>query len=538
MPQAIDYASKGCCEMTQRMEPSTGCLTEPFRIALLVGAALYLAAACGNEPSPSPGRSEPRTRRTRTDAGAEVQEPAVGQPAISDGRPAFCAHEGDDAIRDVFCADSQPMIRSLVDFQNLFDINPSGPDPNTNHDAFATALSLKPSNGDVAVLGHSTALPGHLISPINPRVIVMGDRIIVAYQRGVQRLELATRTRETYDFKLYLLSFEQACNERDEGCSPGDLYTPAIERDWNQVQVRDEEDLKNTTFDCRQCHRRGRDSSTLLMRELESPWTHFLFPLAATNPIPGVTGSDLMADYVAGKGDEPYGGLALDAISPIAPFKLESVVGNNQPLLFDAPKIENERWPYGPNGYASQPGPSPTWDAAYEAFKRGEQLALPYLEQRAVDVNKQAELAHAYQRYRAGEIEPEELPDLADIFPDDPSLRAKIGLQTEPDATPEDALIQACGGCHNDVLDQSISRARFSIALARLDRAEIDLAIDRIQRPRTTPGAMPPPEARQLDPDVRDRLLDYLRRDLTAVEIDPRLERAATLGMLGGGAGG
>jgi hypothetical protein len=332
-----------------------------------------------------------------------------------------------------------------------------------------------------------------------------------------------------------LLTFTQACNEREDGCSPGELYTPEVERDWRQIQLRDAEDLKNTPFDCRQCHQRGREQPTILMRELQSPWTHFMFPIGSTDGTPGITGADLVRDYLSAKGDELYGGLDVENIAALGPFKLQTISGDSQPLLFDAPTIQNERWPYGPNGYASEPKPSPSWNAAYEAFKRGEQLAIPYVEQRAVDVGKQAELAKAYQRYRAGELEARELPDFADIYPDDPHVLAQIGLTTEPDATPVEALIQACGACHNDVLDQSISRARFTIALGRLDRAEVDVAIDRISRPRTAPGAMPPPEARQLAPGVRERLLEYLRTDLNSSAIDPRLERAATLGMMGGG---
>jgi hypothetical protein len=89
-------------------------------------------------------------------------------------------------------------------------------------------------------------------------------------------------------------------------------------------------------------------------------------------------------------------------------------------------------------------------------FKRGEQLALPYFDQRATDLTKQTALSDAYRRYREGELDADELPDLSDIYPDDAALRARMGLQTEPDASAEDALIQACGACHNNVLDQSI----------------------------------------------------------------------------------
>jgi hypothetical protein len=500
--------------------------------------------ACGSDAtSPTnPTKSQP-TQHEHQDA-AVVEDPAdaaaaeAGAAAAFDpNKPAFCARAGDDAVRDIFCADNPVTIGSLEDFQNLFEVNPRGRDPNDPPDEFAEALYLSPINGDVAVIGHSTALPGHIISPINPRWIAMGSKIILAYQRGVQRVELASRARNTFAFNFYLLSFDQACNDRETGCNPGDLYTDKVERDWNHVQIRESEDLKNTPLDCKQCHQRARDMPTLLMRELKSPWTHFLFPVEATDSLPGIGGNDLMQDYLDAKDGDRYGGLLVEEISPLSAFRLQTFVGNDQPLLFDAPKIANERWPYGPDGYSKTAQPSPTWNAGYEAFKRGEQLALPYIEQRAVDLDKQAALSKAYQKYLAGEIEADALPDLADIFPDDPHLRAQIGLQIEPDATPEDALIQACAGCHNDVLDQSISRARFTVALSRLDRAELDLAIDRVERPRDAPGAMPPPEFRQLDDAGRARLLEYLKQDLSSIEIDPRLEQAAQHGMSGGGGG-
>jgi hypothetical protein len=211
------------------------------------------------------------------------------------------------------------------------------------------------------------------------------------------------------------------------------------------------------------------------------------------------------------------------------PLVLEGLAGS-QPLVFDAPAILDERWPKGPDGYAAEPLASPTWERAYEAFKRGEQLALPYLETRATDPDKQAALTLAYAQYRAGASGADDLPDLGDIFPDDPATRARIGLDSEPDASPADALIQACGSCHNDVLDQSISRARFNIDVSRLDRAALDLAIDRIQLPRDAPGAMPPPEVRQLAPSSRARLIEYLRED-GPLSRDAVLERAAKLGM-------
>src|SRR5688500_11902370 len=84
--------------------------------------------------------------------------------------------------------------------------------------------------------------------------------------------------------------------------------------------------------------------------------------------------------------------------------------------------------------------------------------------------DKLTRLTASYRAFRAGEIDALQLPDLSDIYPEDPQTRAEMGLQTEPAATPARALVQACGSCHNDVLDQSISRARFNIDLGRMDR--------------------------------------------------------------------
>ncbi|HKU39901.1 MAG TPA: hypothetical protein VJR89_17195 [Polyangiales bacterium] len=480
--------------------------------------SVWLLAACAAEPPQREASPSPETPAT----------PQAPQPETprAPARPTFCARAGDDAVRDVFCASQEPAIGSLTEFQDVFGVNPQN-----DIESGVPYVSLE--NGEIALLGHSTALPGHLISPLNPRAIMIGQRVLVAYQRGVQRIEIATLDRNESVYNFYLLSFQQACNTSDAGCSPGDLYTPRIESDWTAVRIQDAEDLKNTPSDCRQCHQRAREQPSLLMRELEAPWTHFMFPIDHRGPLPGVSGGDLTKDYVDAKGDELYGGIAVPGVSSISAFKLEGFVGRDQPLLFDGPRIEDERWPWSPSGYPSTPGPSPTWEKAYQAFKRGEQLAVPYLEQRVADPDKQAAIASAYRQYLAGELHADDLPDFADIYPDDPYVRARIGLQTEPDATPEDALIQACGSCHNDVLDQTVTRARFNIAVGRMDRAELNVAIDRLQRPKDAPGAMPPPEFRQLPADVRDRLVEYLKGDLE--DVDPRLETAAQLGMAGGG---
>jgi hypothetical protein len=250
------------------------------------------------------------------------------------------------------------------------------------------------------------------------------------------------------------------------------------------------------------------------------------------DPYANVT-SPLAADYAEAKGYEPYGGLAgeLTKFTGAGLF-LQNAVTQGQPLQFNSERILEERGVLEAGG-AAMPRRSATWDLAYAAFKRGEQLALPHYDERPTDAVKQAKLTAAYTRYRAGELPVDELPNLADIFPDDPHLRAELGLATEPDATPAEALIQACGGCHNQVLDQTLTRARFSVDIAHVSREELDLAIARIELPRDERGAMPPPGFRQLSPDVRTRLTEYLHNNVRSSEDDALLGRAAGLGMKG-----
>jgi cytochrome c553 len=383
------------------------------------------------------------------------------------------------------------------------------------------------------VLSHSTALGGDVVSPINPRAILIGGGSVLAFNRGAQQVEIASNARDRAALNFYLVTFRQACNDAPGGCKSGDLYTPRIESDWQAVTVRDAEDLKNTPSDCRQCHQRGTREPLLLMREVDGPWTHFFGPdVDDHTSFPEATGGDLVRDYLSAKGDEPYASVPVRVLRGTIGFTLEEVVTFAQPVVFDGAVIENERWPWNGSGYPSEAQPSASWYAAYESFKRGEQLPLPYYAPRPTDPGKQAMLTAAYQSFLHGEIDAADLPDFSDIFPDDSVTRAEIGFQTEPGASAVQALVQACGTCHNDVLDQTVSRARFNVAIGRLDRAELDTAIERLEAPQGTPGRMPPSGRRQLDADGLSRLLDYLKRNERSSEDDAFLEHAATVGMV------
>lgn len=448
-------------------------------------------------------------------------------------RPGFCdgsaARQRATAIDQLFCASRPPVITSLRDLQEQLQLEPFAP----------AAGGGERSRNEVVLLAHSTALPGRLVSPINPRAFILGRDSALAYVRGAQEVELVSRASDgSNQLVFYLLRYQQACNDAPQGCSFGELYTTATEVSWTQLLVQDDSELENTPFDCRACHARGTDQARLLMREVDGPWTHFfdtLEPGDRASVGPEAKGYDLLQDYLAAKGDELYAGIDATRLTPSTAQALEIAAGLDQPVYFDSLAIERERWPRGPDGYADAPRRSPTWQAGYDAWKRGEQLALPHDDPRPTSAEKQARLTAAYARYRQGGLAMRELPDLSDIFPDDAVLRAEIGLEVEPDASPSDALIQACGPCHNDVLNQDLSRAAFNIDLARMSDDELDVAIERIELPRAAAGAMPPLHARALPPHVRERLVEYLRGAARTAQSDPQLARAAEWGMRGGG---
>ncbi|HEX4334560.1 MAG TPA: hypothetical protein VH062_01530 [Polyangiaceae bacterium] len=474
-----------------------------------------LAAGCGS--------SGPATH-----TGHGAPPPAGSSATIAP--PAFCARPGDDTIRDVFCKGSTPSIAGIADLEAALDVTPPSDDYGVGTITGASAV----------LLGHSTSLSGHVVSPLNPRAILPVDQnhVLVAFQRGVQRAEIAAHDRVAPHVNLYLVTFRQACNAAKSGCVPGDLYTPSIESGWTSVEIQDDEDLKNTPSDCRQCHQRDRDAPSLLMREFESPWVHFFGPESADPEdgamTSGISGGLLVQDYRMAKGDEPYGGIPMASIEHTTGFALQLAMDGPQPLLYDSPTIIGEMFPYVEG--ETWPGPeqrSPSWDREYAAFKQGLHLALPYFSALAADPGKLSRLADAYQGYLAGTTQRKDLPDFSDVFPDDPQTRAEIGLQTEPDATPAEALVQACCGCHDDVLDQSITRARFNIALPKLDPAELAVAIERLGRSHDAAGVMPPPEARQLDPSMRERLIAYLKDANFSDDDSALLTKASALGMAG-----
>lgn len=249
------------------------------------------------------------------------------------------------------------------------------------------------------------------------------------------------------------------------------------------------------------------------MQELNAPWTHWMWKQSEGGRV-------LLDDYFAARGDEPLAGMTPEQMDAVDPASLSGVIvfmNPRQASTFDSGRVEDEiklsaaalggKQP----GDNSIPGESPTWRAAYERAKRGEVISLPYHNVKVSDPAKLARLTAAYQAFRRGELERAALPDLRDVFPDDPARLAELGFQTEPGLDGRGVLLQACAQCHDARLDPALSRARFRADLGGMSKAEKDVAIARLRLPEEHPLAMPPARLRVLSDEARQRAIEALR---------------------------
>jgi hypothetical protein len=448
---------------------------------------------------------------------------AAPKPMIREAEPlqrgkdqlqSLCGRHKEDRVSDLFCKGDPPEITSLMELLSALGIYSLTGNGNSAYAGEGFALT-----------GHSTSLSTRSVSSINPRFIYMnaptdndpGKFITFSFTRGEQFAEFVVRNRTTSELTFYLASFKQECNDSDQGCTPGDLLTPAVESDWRSLDMYVEDDLFNTPLDCMVCHQTEGPGTTkiLRMQEFEPPWNHWLYNLTDG-------GHSLIDDYRAAKGDEAFVGIAGDGVLQSNPGLLSSSLyfqgSGTQPNVFVSAQIEREvresAAALGGNQPTdnSVPGESPTWNAIYERAKRGEAISVPYHDVKVTDRDKLEMMTQAYKDFREGRLAKEELPDIRDVYPDDPMLLANMGFTTEPGVEGRDLLVQACSQCHNDRLDQTLSRARFNVSLKGISQDERDLAASRIMLAPDDPSVMPPARFRSLSDEAKQNLVDYLRK--------------------------
>jgi len=457
--------------------------------------AAALAALCGcaagDDAAPKTAFREPERLR-------------VGEAQ----RKALCDRARPDVVSDVFCAGEGPNITSLAELRSALDI---------------ITLDGMAEEG-FAITGNSTSLSARSVSAINPRMVYMrppgvrgNEFISMAFARGEQFAELVVRNRATDELTFYLAMFTQGCNDAAGGCTPGDLLTEAVESNWERLDLYIEDDLVNTPLDCLVCHQPDGPGTPKLLRmqEIDPPWNHWFFNLSDG-------GHAMIDDYLAAKGDEPFAGLVGSDVYQSNPGLLSSTLyfagSGLQPNEFVSAVIEREVKASAAARGGNQPmdnsvpGESATWSAIYERAKRGEAISVPYHDVKVTDPGKLARMTQAYTDYREGRLAREELPDIREVYPDDPVLLANMGFATEPGLGGKELVLQACAQCHNDRLDQSVSRARFNVDIGRLSGEQKELATARIMLAADHPGVMPPVRFRTLSDEAKAELIDYLKR--------------------------
>lgn len=430
-------------------------------------------------------------------------------PKFEEQRRALCARGRSNAIADAFCgADRAPDITSLAELQSAIGI---GFEPGRPRPGFSLTTN-------------STSLATRSTSSINPRAVFVqtpeqradGAFMSLAFVRGDQQVEVAVLPPDG-DMALYLLRYEQECNEaneREQPCSFADLLTPATESGWTRWSIYDDVDLKNSVLDCRVCHQPEGPGTPVgyRMQEFRNPWTHWMAAF-------GEGERALFTDYaLAHAPDESYAAIPPELFVQSNPILVENFFkssGGVEPNEFPSETIEEEVKASAPGQPEdnSTPGRSATWDALYERAVRGEVGPPPYHDVKITDAEKLATMSNAYRAFMAGEIGPDELPDIRQVVRDDDDTLRALSIRPKAGLDGAEILVHMCAQCHNEKLDQGISRALFNpFKLDELPRDVKDRAIERLRLPRDDRFKMPPIILRELSDDEIEAVIAVLKR--------------------------
>ena len=490
-----------------------------------------VAAACGNDSSslkPVLG-----AKRTTTNPATGQVEPDYNDPHVtsketlpdplellSKGQAqndALCARAGAvatndsldtfNAITSMLCKTKTPItsIRDLEDAIGLTFPNRSIQGTNSSN-----------GNPGFAFLANSSSLVARSVSAINPRAFLFSPPqgqptkipgfTALAFARGEQFVEIAAQSpKGNHKLSLYLVKFDLPCGTN---CGNGDLLTPNTEKNWSNVTVYDDEDLKNTLMDCRECHQPQGPSQPLMLRmqELQTPWTHW-FKNDVQNTPGGVT---LMQDYFrAHSTDEDYGGIPGVLIDKSDGRALEDFLsgqgfgdGGNQPNEFNTLQIEQEI----ENSQSGQPavnipkGSSQTWDGIFQTAFQGNAIPVPYHDVKNTDPDKLQFATDSYKAFMSGSSTTLDT-DIRRVFLDD--ALEDMTMLSKTGATGAQVLVQTCAHCHNPSLDQTLTRARFDVTkLSTMSAAEKSLAITRMKLDPSDRLHMPPAALRSLPDDA------------------------------------
>jgi hypothetical protein len=399
----------------------------------------------------------------------------------------------------------------------------------------------------VAATTHSLGLSARIVSAANPRTFVFTNNIeyvpippdklaVVSFARGEQLVELVALDTRTYDWNFYLLSFSQACNMA--GCTPEELLTERVERDWTSYTLYSDRDLLDTPLDCVSCHLPYGEGThkLLLMRQLPDPWLHWgdfrgVNETAdcsqdgpkGTDPgrrVPG-EGLDVLVALEGPKGR--YGGIDVNELSASLSGRLMSdfyvdarLTINDSPYGGNYPQLEYEFRSAVVLCQLLESKVSPEWQAYRDQLSA---LGLP-VPAPVVDVldpaKRQAILAD-----RAGFLDgfagASSFDAASSLLAQD--VLTQVGIVPREEDSAPVILRQMCVRCHGSDVSPHLGRAAFDAT--RLDRFAPASAREikaRLRLPRHSPSLMPPLRSGELPPWALDRIVSYINERCS----DPR----------------
>jgi hypothetical protein len=456
-------------------------MSAPSPVSIILLAGTFLAAVAASQGVDG---AEPETPR-----GLDVGDLCKAGPV--------------DPITERLCA--APTITSLLDLERALGV--SIVDPRMGNG--------QAGNASFALLAHSTATNGRLVSSLNPRAFlfttpasvarVFGepvpepDLVVLAFTRGVQEVELASRDRTTGELRFFLVRFRRACDDASDGCTTADRFSPAIESDWTSVSVVDDAALVNTPLDCLTCHQPGGPGTTkmLRMQELELPWTHFFRGLDS--------GQALIDDFrSAHPAAESYAGIPGRKIAHSQPTRMQGLVENEgfraQPHLFPGAQLGFDF------GRGVAPASNPAWYSLYDGALGSFGLPVPAPSARPYDLPRLREAAAAYREASVGR---RPYPDLEGLLSEDAEWQS--GFRPKPGSSGLDILEQTCKRCHHAALDPTLSRARFDVSrIDSMDDAAKRAVVDRLLLSADSLLKMPPPRFAHLTPKEVARVAEAL----------------------------
>lgn len=421
-------------------------------------------------------------------------DPLRGLPTGSLQRDQLCQRGHQDPISLVFCTPpTAPQVASMKGLLTLLGLQ------------FQPGVLDNAANGNpgFTLSGHSTAISTRHTNPINPRAFVFtppvgGVRfppsgtpnptfVGASYTRGEPFVELVSKDPGANgELRFFLFKFQRACS-LSSTCDNADLFQESAEGGFVDYTLYDDEDLKDTVMDCRQCHQpQGPGTPKMLrMQELVEGWMHWFYK---------PRNADIIRMFLSAHEGESYGGIPseiltssnlVDLKSRAAPEALEQLIRNNgfgkQPNEFPTREITIEQ---GRNT-------NTIWETLYEEAVQGRAIAVPYFKSDITDPRKVTSAVSVYRSAVQGILPRDQTPDMRDVLLD--SALPYMSFQPKPGLDGKGILVHMCQHCHNSSLDQTTNRARFNVErLSQMSESEKLEAVRRLRLPDDHARKMPP----------------------------------------------